>query len=179
VGLWTQFGAAEFRRVTFHEKGALRVHSRLAGKRLPRTLVVPIVLAGILGPSGVAGAAEMAAGTIAAAAATCKSEPIRMPGQQGPCGTGGGLAAAVSPKPQAAFAPVTNSFQSVYARTPTDAWAVGSSSRPPSAGQLIEHWDGSSWFVFTTFPGLNASLTAVTANSPTDIWAVGSSVGGW
>jgi hypothetical protein len=61
----------------------------------------------------------------------------------------------------------------VFARTGTDAWAVGEQYSSP-IGPVAYHWSGSAWSLVAT-PALtsNSSFTAVTADSASDAWAVG------
>ena len=64
-----------------------------------------------------------------------------------------------------------------FARTGTDAWAVGRQFGPsgqPAPPPVTYHWNGSAWSLFTV-PALTAaaSLAAVSASSATDAWAVG------
>jgi hypothetical protein len=67
----------------------------------------------------------------------------------------------------------------VAARTPEDAWAVGTRKRGTGFGTLIEHWNGMKWTIVaspsppTRHPRRYAILEAVTAISPTDVWAAG------
>ncbi len=68
----------------------------------------------------------------------------------------------------------------VAAVSPTDVWAVGSTSSTGAAQQtLVERWDGTSWsIVAAPDPGNTGSLggaqlTAVSAVSADDVWAVG------
>jgi hypothetical protein len=64
----------------------------------------------------------------------------------------------------------------VWARSATDAWAVGSSNQ--GFAPLIERWNGTSWTRASTVPvppGSTASLSSVSALSATDAWAVGTS----
>ncbi len=56
----------------------------------------------------------------------------------------------------------TRSLFSVFARTPTDAWAVGNT---------VLHWDGVAWSPSDT--GQTAALDAVWAAGPSDVWAFG------
>ncbi len=71
----------------------------------------------------------------------------------------------------------------VVARTPQDAWAVGTRKRGPGFGTLIEHWNGKKWTIVASpsppvarGQGRDAILEAVTAISPTDVWAAGNSI---
>jgi hypothetical protein len=74
------------------------------------------------------------------------------------------------------------SLEGVFARTATDAWAVGeqfgaAGQTPPPA---IYHWNGAAWSLVSSpaLPGPGA-LMAVSASSATDAWAVGFAVLGW
>jgi hypothetical protein len=67
-------------------------------------------------------------------------------------------------------------FNAVAARSPSDAWAVGTSNFQKT---LIEHWDGGTWSIVpspspSTAPrgGLNI-LNAVAVDAAGDAWAVG------
>src|SRR4029077_2662395 len=66
-----------------------------------------------------------------------------------------------------------NILVSAAATSATDAWAVGFtlSFSPLRIGNLIEHWDGTSWAIVPSAPveGVNS----VTALSATNAWAVG------
>ncbi len=73
--------------------------------------------------------------------------------------------------------PNNTELNGMFARTGTDAWAVGQQfggagqSPPPP---VTFHWNGSAWsLVATPALGANASLAAVSASSSTDAWAVG------
>lgn len=73
----------------------------------------------------------------------------------------------------------TSTLGGVADISPTEAWAVGNtnSNGQTSPTQLIEHWDGTAWSLFSgpSFPsGDEPGLTAMTAISANDIWAVGS-----
>lgn len=61
----------------------------------------------------------------------------------------------------------------IFARTGTDAWAVGEQYSSP-IGPVAYHWNGSAWALVAT-PALtsNSSFTAVAADSASDVWAVG------
>jgi hypothetical protein len=69
---------------------------------------------------------------------------------------------------------VANVLRAVDARSPDDAWAVGSASSGREDQPLILHWNGSSWTV-STVPIVTggASLAGVAAIAPDDVWAVG------
>ena len=73
---------------------------------------------------------------------------------------------------------VQSSLDDVAARTPVDAWAVGTFIRPNNLIRtLIEHWDGSAWHrVKSPNAGTPAggSLSGVAAIAAGDVWAVGS-----
>jgi hypothetical protein len=65
--------------------------------------------------------------------------------------------------------PPTGGFQAIVARTPSDAWAVGSAGY--SNGALLLHWDGAQW---TSFPNLSdAYAYGVAVVADADVWAVG------
>ncbi len=70
----------------------------------------------------------------------------------------------------------------VFARTSTDAWAVGEQFAP--AGQappppVTYHWNGTAWSpVSTPALGVSGALLAVSASSATDAWAVGFELSG-
>jgi len=76
----------------------------------------------------------------------------------------------------------TSGLSSVAARSPADAWAVGSYLDGPVRRTLIEHWNGSAWRQSRSpSPGVGAggfaavsSLTSVSAVSASSAWAVGS-----
>jgi hypothetical protein len=75
-------------------------------------------------------------------------------------------------------------LHAVVARTPQDAWAVGTGKRGPGFGTLTEHWDGKKWtIVASPSPPARlhrsyAILQAVTAISATDVWAAGNLIVG-
>ena len=73
---------------------------------------------------------------------------------------------------------VQSSLDGVAARTPSDAWAVGTFIRPNNLIRtLIERWDGSAWHrVKSPNAGTPAggSLSGVAAVAADDAWAVGS-----
>jgi hypothetical protein len=80
--------------------------------------------------------------------------------------------------PTALLGNVSHSFSGVAMNSPTDIWAVGSTTASifgPGA-TLAEHWDGTRW---TVVPTPNAGqqtsqqLSGVAAVSSTDVWAVG------
>ena len=76
-----------------------------------------------------------------------------------------------SPNPQA-----YNSLRDVAARSPSDAWAVGSSfDATGGIHNLVLHWDGIAWAVVNApSPGLeDNTLTGVVALGPNDAWSVG------
>ncbi len=71
-------------------------------------------------------------------------------------------------------------LQAVSARSPTDAWAVGFTNLGPrDHGTLIEHWNGSTWWVAqeNAVTGQGVELNGVVDLSSTDAWAVGGSSG--
>jgi hypothetical protein len=73
-------------------------------------------------------------------------------------------------------------LNSAFARTNTDAWAVGTQFAPAGATPPAPptfHWNGTGWsYVPTPAIGRNAALFSVSASSATDAWAVGTIVGG-
>src|ERR1700737_482830 len=69
-----------------------------------------------------------------------------------------------------------NSLDAISGVSPSDVWAVGSSSATIGGltATLAEHWDGSQWTVVATpAPGVNTYLLGVAAVSANDVWAVG------
>jgi hypothetical protein len=74
-------------------------------------------------------------------------------------------------------------LNSAFARTNTDAWAVGAQFAPAGAAPPAPptfHWNGSAWsYVATPTLGINAALYSVSASSADDAWAVGSEVSGY
>jgi hypothetical protein len=68
-----------------------------------------------------------------------------------------------------------NFLADVAARSPTDAWAVGSTFDATGWRNLILHWDGASWTrIDAPSPGLeDNNLEAVVVLGPDDAWAVG------
>lgn len=93
------------------------------------------------------------------------------------------LAAAASHPPQAARTweivpsanpdPKINKLFAVSARSPADAWAVGTQGSIGTA-TLIEHWDGHAWSAVESPNGLgDGYLSGVVAISDRDAWAVG------
>jgi hypothetical protein len=71
-----------------------------------------------------------------------------------------------------------STFGSLWANTPTDAWAVGYYPGPNSmlAGS-IAHWNGTAWTDVTNAPPTN-QLFRVWGSSPSDVWVVGDEVVG-
>jgi hypothetical protein len=67
--------------------------------------------------------------------------------------------------------------------SPGDAWAVGFTGDPafPGGGNLIEHWDGTSWHIVQELPDSARHYTAggVVAVSARDVWAVGKNIEHW
>ncbi|MEA2483062.1 MAG: hypothetical protein QOC55_1009 [Thermoleophilaceae bacterium] len=64
---------------------------------------------------------------------------------------------------------IGSQLNGVSARSPTDAWAVGTVGGAP----LILHWDGAAWKRVKSSVN-KGDLYGVHATSPTDAWAVGS-----
>ena len=68
-------------------------------------------------------------------------------------------------------------LSSVYARSDTDAWAVGSYLRADGRrASLVLHWNGAAWkqvAVPVNDPLADETLASVAALSATDVWAVG------
>jgi hypothetical protein len=71
-------------------------------------------------------------------------------------------------------------LNAAFARTNTDAWAVGAQFAPAGATPPAPptfHWNGTGWsYVPTPALGVNAALYSVSASSATDAWAVGSEI---
>jgi hypothetical protein len=96
-------------------------------------------------------------------------------------------AATTAPSCTSTFNAVTSphvgaedSLEAVSGLSPTEVWAVGSSSPvvgglySGSSSPLAEHWNGSQWVVITTpSPGGDSYLLGVAAISSDDVWAVG------
>jgi hypothetical protein len=88
------------------------------------------------------------------------------------------MAKCVTQETQTANVDQTNdSLSAVSGASPSDAWAVGYtnafSGGSPSR-QLLEHFDGSLWTIFTPAHSLySASLSGVSARASNDVWAVG------
>jgi hypothetical protein len=70
----------------------------------------------------------------------------------------------------------------VFARTNTDAWAVGQQFGPAGAAPpppVTYHWNGTAWSLVTTPAlGVNSALLGISASSATDAWAVGFEITG-
>ena len=69
-------------------------------------------------------------------------------------------------------------LESVFARSASDAWAVGvvgTSGGPGGIQPLAFHWNGASWSraEFPTEPGGYTALRAVSGVAANDVWAVG------
>jgi hypothetical protein len=73
--------------------------------------------------------------------------------------------------------PPDAAFFGVAAAASNDVWAVGYRDDPintANSGQLIEHWNGTSWRVNTTGPEIPGDvLHSVTVVSSNNVWAVG------
>jgi hypothetical protein len=68
-----------------------------------------------------------------------------------------------------------SSLASVYAISPTDAWAVGTQLRDGHPAALVLHWDGMQWSESVVPAGISdGTFNDVAASSATDVWAVGS-----
>jgi len=77
-----------------------------------------------------------------------------------------------SPSPGSSF----NVLYGVTAVSSNDVWAVGTFSNTSGPSQtLIEHWNGVSWSVVSSFsPGSSSNeLRGVAADATNDVWAVG------
>jgi hypothetical protein len=69
-----------------------------------------------------------------------------------------------------------NYLSGAVAFSPTNAYAVGASTKSGKHTAVIENWNGSAWTVLAAVPNPSATqniLYAVEGTSPTDIWAVG------
>jgi hypothetical protein len=77
-----------------------------------------------------------------------------------------------------AFNDFNSTFGSLWANSPTDAWAVGYYPGPNSmlAGS-VAHWNGTAWADVTDVPPTN-QLFDVWASGPGDVWVVGDEVVG-
>ena len=60
----------------------------------------------------------------------------------------------------------------IAARAPNDVWVLGTAGSPPDMADVLLHWNGAAWSVFTTAVSYAGGLT-VTAGG--DLWAVGTS----
>src|SRR5262249_55390567 len=89
--------------------------------------------------------------------------------------------------PSPAVANAGGELSGVAARSPSDAWAVGSSTNDLGQNQprviqpVIEHWNGSAWKIVPS-PTISdpqsgspayATLTAIAALASNNVWAVG------
>jgi hypothetical protein len=69
---------------------------------------------------------------------------------------------------------VPSSLASVFAVSPTDAWAVGAQLQNGRSAALVLHWDGVRWSQAPIPADIaTVALSDVAANSATDVWAVG------
>jgi hypothetical protein len=69
-----------------------------------------------------------------------------------------------------------NYLNSISAVSANDVWAVGNSTNSSNQDRtLAEHWNGTSWSIFTTVNtgSLHNDLYGVSAISSSDVWAVG------
>ncbi|HLU44037.1 MAG: hypothetical protein PUE00_12965 [Thermobifida fusca] len=86
---------------------------------------------------------------------------------------------AISPDPRTRWASIVNAVVSVSS---TDAWAVGSFTRPPDGlsvtGAMIQRWDGTTWQLVDNPADqlAGAGLEALHVISPDEVWAVGRQV---
>ena len=67
-------------------------------------------------------------------------------------------------------------FDGVVSLSPTDAWAVGGSSKTGLYQNLIEHWNGKAWSIVPSpnAPGRQTQdLIGVSGSASNDVWAVG------
>jgi hypothetical protein len=159
-----------------------------------RTLMVPLLAAGVLIGSG-AGASS---------AATCASWAGEQPPGPGTFSALNGVASVSAcsawavgyynnntadqtmidywngsswvqqSSPDPGGSAVHNVLQGVTATSARNAWAVGYYMDGKSNATLIEHWNGKTWTrVPSPSPGKPSSLGAVTAISATNAWAVG------
>jgi hypothetical protein len=64
--------------------------------------------------------------------------------------------------------------RAVDARTPSDAWAVGSGAGTPGTA-MTWHWDGKTWQArpIPDSSGVASALSSIDARTATDVWAVG------
>lgn len=88
-----------------------------------------------------------------------------------------GTSWSVTEAPDAVGFPL-NGFSGVVAVSPTNVWAIGSSSvGNGSSVPLVEHFDGTSWSVqpAPSKAGSTVSLDAITSTSTGQLWAVGAS----
>jgi len=80
----------------------------------------------------------------------------------------------VVPSANPGSATTASQLAGVVALTPSNAWAVGSTTSGSSQA-LIEHWNGRAW-TQATIPAIGTSsrLNGVAASSDRNIWAAGS-----
>jgi hypothetical protein len=82
----------------------------------------------------------------------------------------------IVPTPDRETAPAVDILDGIAGVSPSDLWAVGTSSPPGLPDQtLIEHWNGSTWSIVTSpNPGGRGDiLQGVAAVSANDVWTVG------
>jgi hypothetical protein len=94
-----------------------------------------------------------------------------------------GTAWTIVPSPNPAGSGLTE-LSSVYAVSPTDAWAVGYYfNADREQVPVSEQWNGTSWTVVSTpAPSTQSYLASVSGSSASDVWAVGyyaNSAGDW
>ena len=88
------------------------------------------------------------------------------------------ISAPAGARPTARAATVRpNILSAVDGTSPSNAWAVGTTTVGSASRALIEHWNGTSWQIQKSANvGTGDSfLTGVEAISPTNAWAVGTS----
>jgi hypothetical protein len=68
-----------------------------------------------------------------------------------------------------------STLNAVRALSATDIWATGwRGDGNGTFATLVEHWDGHSWTVLPTPPGMNrAGMHAISASGPNDVWITG------
>jgi hypothetical protein len=117
--------------------------------------------------SGTAGV-DRAGGTAAMVAASRLASRLQAGGVSAPACV---WAVVQTPSP-----PANSFFGGVATRSPTDAWAVGTSlSAEGDVSAFIEHWNGTAWSVVPSpNPGQSSKLSGVAVVPARNAWAVGS-----